>query len=148
MSHSEHQSGSCCGGHAKAAGHENGGQIAGQNGAQSAAKPCCRAAAPAPSPTGVALTTLQPGQTGVICETCLEPDDAALLRAMGLRPNATIRLCRLGEPCIVEVIPGVPGSGDKCDRPGGCSCRIGLSKPLADRVMIGAPETTSRRTGC
>lgn len=141
MSHPEHQSASCCGGHAKAIGHNSG-----QNAAQSAGKPCCRTEAPAPA--GVALTTLQPGQTGVICETCLEPDDAALLRAMGLRPNATIRLCRLGEPCIVEVIPGVPGSGDKCDRPGGCSCRIGLSKPLADRVMIGAPETTSRRTGC
>ena len=99
---------------------------------------------------GVALTTLRAGDIGVVCETCMDPIDAAMLRAMGLRPNATIRVCRLGEPCIVEVFTGAakpdpscgPDSGrglasDRpCDRPGGCSCRIGLARPLAERVMV------------
>jgi hypothetical protein len=68
-----------------------------------------------------------------VFQTCLDPSDAALLRAMGLRPSARIRVCRLGEPCIVEVMSG----SDSCNRPGGCACRIGLAKPLAERVMVG-----------
>jgi len=95
---------------------------------------------------GVSLTKLRAGDVGVVCETCMDPLDAAMLRAMGLRPNATIRVCRLGEPCIVEVFTGAakvdpncaPGvrSDRPCDRPGGCSCRIGLARPLAERVMV------------
>jgi hypothetical protein len=68
-----------------------------------------------------------------VFQTCLDPNDAALLRAMGLRPSARIRICRLGEPCIVEVLSG----SDSCGRAGGCACRIGLAKPLAERVMVG-----------
>ncbi len=84
---------------------------------------------------GVALTSLTSGQVGVICETCTEPGDAMLLRAMGLRPNATIRVCRLGEPCIVEVIPSRAGEGTQCSRVD-CRCRIGLAYLLAQRVMV------------
>ncbi len=84
----------------------------------------------------MSLVALRPGDTGVICETCLDSGDAAVLRAMGLRPNAVIRLCRLGETCIVEVVPGSPGCGALCDRPGGCCCRIGLERRLAERVMV------------
>jgi hypothetical protein len=64
----------------------------------------------------------------------MDPCDAALLRAMGLRPNATVRLCRLGEPCIVEVLNGA--SEDGCRGTGGCWCRIGLAKPLACAVVV------------
>lgn len=84
---------------------------------------------------GVALTSLKSGQVGVICETCTEPGDAMLLRAMGLRPNATIRICRLGEPCIVEVLPSRAGEGTQCSR-ADCRCRIGLAWLLAQRVMV------------
>jgi hypothetical protein len=58
-----------------------------------------------------------------------------LLRAMGLRPNAAIRICRLGEPTIVEVLPSRPGEGNRCARPD-CRCRIGLAWTLAQRVMV------------
>lgn len=74
----------------------------------------------------VPLTQLRPGETGVICSAGSDPSDAALLRAMGLRMNATVRMCRAGEPCIVSVL------GAR-----GCSCRIGLARPLAERVVIG-----------
>jgi Fe2+ transport system protein FeoA len=89
---------------------------------------------PAPAlKEGVSLLTLQAGQMATVFQTCLDPSDAALLRAMGLRPSARIRVCRLGEPCIVEVLSG----SESCGRPGGCACRIGLARPLAERVMVG-----------
>src|SRR3954471_22777218 len=43
----------------------------------------------------VCLTALKAGQTAMVCQTSLDPSDAALLRAMGLRPLARIRVCRL-----------------------------------------------------
>jgi Fe2+ transport system protein FeoA len=81
----------------------------------------------------VALTSLRPGQLGVVCETCLDPGDASMLRAMGLRPNATVRVCRFGEPTILEILAVTPDSGPcQCN----CSCRIGLAKELAARITV------------
>ena len=54
-----------------------------------------------------------------------DQEDAAPLRAMGLRPNCRVVLRRIGEPCIVEV--------------GGCSgCvrRIGIARTLAARILV------------
>jgi len=84
---------------------------------------------------GVPLTSLAPGSLARVCETCLDPLDASMLRAMGLRPAATLRLCRSGEPCVVEVYPGSAGQGTQCERPD-CRCRIGLARLLAERVMV------------
>lgn len=78
---------------------------------------CCAAA--------VTIADARPGQIGHVCHTHLEEEDAAILRAMGLRPQARVRVCRVGEPCIVEVIAG-----------SGCACRIGLSLPLARLVLL------------
>ena len=52
-------------------------------------------------------------------------EDAQVLRAMGLRPNAELMVCRLGEPCIVAL-------ANQC----GLGCRIGLSRRLAECVMV------------
>ncbi len=52
-----------------------------------------------------------------------------MLRAMGLRPDVSIQMCRLGEPCIISL------TGD-C----GGGCRIGLAKDIASRVMIHIDE--------
>lgn len=99
---------------------------------------CCGGGVPLGVPArfatqGVALTSLKPGETARICETCLDPADAAMLRAMGLRPNAVVRLCRMGEPCIVEVMAGEASAS-------GCACRIGLAKLLAQRVLVVGKE--------
>lgn len=76
------------------------------------------------------LSQCRAGLTGVVYEARLDARDGELLRAMGLRPRARVRVCRLGEPCIVEIFASCGG---------GCSCRIGLSLPLARLVMI-APD--------
>ncbi len=73
----------------------------------------------------ISLNQLKPGETGVVRSAPLSGDDAAMLAAMGLYCNATVRLCRAGEPCIVAVLGG-----------GGSGCRIGLARPLADRILV------------
>jgi len=95
----------------------------------------------------VALSTLRAGQTGTVSQTTLEPRDAALLRAMGLRPNARIRVCRLGEPCIIEVLSctRLAGCGDLAPSEG-CCCRIGLARPLAERVMVDVGDQATPAT--
>ena len=61
----------------------------------------------------------------MVCESDLPPADRRLLRAMGLRNEAPIAMCRRGEPCIVRVM-------------GACACasRIGISRHLAERVFV------------
>lgn len=73
----------------------------------------------------VSLNQLKPGEAGVVRSAPVGTDDAAMLAAMGLCCNAKVRLCRAGEPCIVAVVSG-----------GGDGCRIGLARPLADRIMV------------
>src|ERR1044071_7973558 len=80
---------------------------------------------PAPPKAPVALSQLKPGQCGVVREASVGPSDAALLGAMGLCCNAKVRLCRAGEPCLVAISTGR-----------GAGCRIGLARPLAERIMV------------
>jgi len=77
---------------------------------------------------GVALTSLRPGQVGTVVQTSLDPGDAALLRAMGLRPASRVRLCRAGEPCVIEVLVGSAACA--------CSSRIGMARALAGQVLV------------
>lgn len=90
---------------------------------------CCSSASTSET-AGVALTSLQPGQTAVVCAAAMDDREASLLRAMGLKPNCVVRMCRVGEPCIVEVMYA-------CQKGGQCTCRIGLAKPLAAQVRVG-----------
>lgn len=78
------------------------------------------------------LGSLALGAEGRIRGAELEPRDAAMVRAMGLRPGAVVRVCRVGEPFIVEIVSG----GKEC--PCGV-CRIGLGRGLAQRIQIEAP---------
>ena len=91
--------------------------------------PLASASPAAPTP----LTHLRAGQTAVIAEARLDVDDAALLRAMGLSGNMRIRVCRIGEPCIVAV-GNIAGKHCCCHG----HCRIGLARSLADRVFVTA----------
>ncbi len=88
----------------------------------------------------VPLTQLRVGQAAVIRSIEMDARDASMLRAMGLRVNARVRVCRLGEPCIIELVGGSTASAESteaCPRGTACTCRLGLAKPLAQRVMVG-----------
>lgn len=78
---------------------------------------------------GKPLLAMTAGSQGQVVGAGLEEKDAAMLRAMGLRPSAMLRVCRVGEPTIVELVP---------DGPGVCrsGCRIGLAKSLAARIRV------------
>ncbi|CAN5868956.1 hypothetical protein BH11PLA1_BH11PLA1_15120 [soil metagenome] len=89
----------------------------------------------------VSLCAMKPGQAGVIAEAHMGEADASLLRAMGLAPGSRVMLCRSGEPCIVALLAGVRGGADgdagrslaeRC----ACASRIGLARPLAERIMV------------
>ncbi len=73
----------------------------------------------------IPLSQLRPGETARVCGSSLNAGDRRLLSAMGLRDDAAVTLCRMGEPCIVRVMGG-------CN----CSSRIGLARPLADRLFV------------
>lgn len=87
------------------------------------------------------LSTLARGQVAVVAAVDAQPEDAAYLRAMGLRPAAFVRVCRAGEPCVVEVMGGTPTC--TCH----CRSRIGLARPLAERVLVSAAEPTASSAG-
>ncbi|MCA9274535.1 MAG: ferrous iron transport protein A [Phycisphaerales bacterium] len=73
----------------------------------------------------IPLTQLPRGKRATVNAADLDEQDGKMLRAMGLRPDASIQMCRLGEPCIVS-LSGACGGG----------CRIGLAKDIASRVMV------------
>ncbi len=78
-----------------------------------------------PDEIRIPLTRMARGQSGRVSLHGAPDSEARMLRAMGLRPNASITLCRLGEPCIVA-LSGACGGG----------CRIGLARDIAARVMV------------
>jgi Fe2+ transport system protein FeoA len=77
----------------------------------------------AQSVVGVPLTTLAPGSTAVL-QGVGDPRLFALLRSLGLTGRAQFRLCRVGDPCIIQVR----------------STRIGLSKAVAESVLVGRAD--------
>jgi len=74
----------------------------------------------------VRLCDLRPGQRGRIscmsrCQRrCCGCSKCELLRAMGLCERSHVRLCRIGEPCIIQV----------------ASTRLGISRELARSILV------------
>lgn len=62
---------------------------------------CSTAATSGPRP--VALTDLGPGTTATLHEARVDPDTRSQLRGLGLTDACRLRLCKQGEPCIVQV---------------------------------------------
>jgi Fe2+ transport system protein FeoA len=75
--------------------------------------------------TPVPLTQLNAGETARLYEAHLDPDCLATLRALGLNGAAVLRVCRRGDPCIIQVR----------------ATRIGLSHRVAERVFVIAGPT-------
>lgn len=68
----------------------------------------------------VPLTSLLPGTTCTLHATQVDRGCGDLLRALGLTDRCSLRLCKVGEPCIVQVR----------------ATRIGLSRPVADAILV------------
>ena len=71
-------------------------------------------------PEPVPLTSLRPGDRGRLHDSVLDPRDRQLLTALGLAPKSLLRLCKAGDPWIVEVR----------------STRIGLAEAVARDLMV------------
>ena len=72
----------------------------------------------------IRLSQLALGRRARLHAAELAPQDCALLRALGLTDRCSLRICKIGEPCIVEVR----------------STRIGLSKSVAHGIFV-VPES-------
>ncbi len=77
--------------------------------------------------TAVPLLDLAPGATAVLRQV-LDDQSRAVLRSLGLTDGARLRICRLGDPCIIQVR----------------STRIGLSKVVAQSIYVAVIERDVR----
>ncbi|MGE0447178.1 MAG: ferrous iron transport protein A [Vicinamibacterales bacterium] len=68
----------------------------------------------------VRLADVEAGTTVRMSDARLEPGSRALLRALGLTDGSVLRVCKQGEPCVVQVR----------------TTRIGLSSRVARDVFI------------
>jgi Fe2+ transport system protein FeoA len=75
----------------------------------------------------VSLTTLGAGRTGRLHEARLDEQSVNLLRALGLSTTDTFRLCKAGDPCILQV--GMT--------------RIGVSKAVASAIYVIPDQPTA-----
>jgi Fe2+ transport system protein FeoA len=75
---------------------------------------------PKPDMAPVPLTQLRRGAECTVHERQLDGEERELLSAMGLTERCRLRICRAGEPCIIQV----------------ASSRLGLSSSLACRILV------------
>jgi Fe2+ transport system protein FeoA len=68
----------------------------------------------------VALSTLRTGAHGRVHEPLLDEESTSLLHALGLSVSRRFKLCKTGEPCIVQI----------------GATRIGVSKDVAARILV------------
>ncbi len=69
--------------------------------------------------TTVPLLDLAPGTIAVLRQV-VDDQSRAVLRSLGLTNGARLRICRIGDPCIIQVR----------------STRIGLSKVVAQSIYV------------
>ncbi|HEX5108509.1 MAG TPA: FeoA family protein [Vicinamibacterales bacterium] len=75
----------------------------------------------------VPLLALAPGTIAVLSRVT-DDQSRAVLRALGLTDGARLRICRRGDPCIIQVR----------------STRIGLSKVVAQSIYVAVAERDVR----
>jgi Fe2+ transport system protein FeoA len=66
------------------------------------------------------LADLAVGDIARVHQTDVEDTTGRFLRAIGLTRAAQFRVCRRGEPCIIQVR----------------STRVGLARAIADRILV------------
>ncbi len=78
------------------------------------------------NPVSVPLTTLPNGSRATVQHRDLCGDDCELLGAMGLTDRCRLKICRVGEPCIIQV----------------ATTRLGLSSETARKIFVRPDEAT------
>jgi Fe2+ transport system protein FeoA len=68
----------------------------------------------------VRLTSLAAGAAARLHLTTLDADTRALLRSLGLTDDSMLRVCKSGEPCIIQVR----------------DTRIGVSSAVAGQILV------------
>ena len=68
----------------------------------------------------IPLSELKTSEEAVVHVANLEYEERISLAAMGLREDATFRLCQQGTPCIVQVE----------------ATRLGLSREVTERILV------------
>jgi Fe2+ transport system protein FeoA len=68
----------------------------------------------------VPLSALRAGRTGRLYEARLDTQAVGLLRALGLSNDDAFRLCKAGDPCILQV----------------GTTRIGVSRSVASEIYV------------
>jgi len=71
------------------------------------------------------LTDLEVGATARMLDAAVDTDLRTLLRALGLTDNSPLRVCKRGEPCVVQVR----------------ATRIGISRRIAQHITV-VPDST------
>jgi Fe2+ transport system protein FeoA len=77
----------------------------------------------------IRLCDLGTGQTARVHHANLDGSTARFLRALGLTNTSEFRLCKAGEPCIIQVR----------------STRIGLSRGVARQILVVATDRKGAR---
>ncbi|MBM3778150.1 MAG: ferrous iron transport protein A [Acidimicrobiia bacterium] len=81
--------------------------------------------APLPSDRAPVPLSSIPAGTVVTLHEIQDPESRSLLRSLGLTQSARLKLCKIGDPCIVQVR----------------ATRIGLSRAVAQAVYVVANGT-------
>jgi Fe2+ transport system protein FeoA len=66
------------------------------------------------------LSELEVGDVARMVEATIDPEDQSLLQALGLTDNSRLRVCKRGEPCVVQVR----------------ATRIGISSRIARHITV------------
>jgi Fe2+ transport system protein FeoA len=74
------------------------------------------------------LVDLQVGGIARIIDARVDPESRALLRALGLTDHSLLRVCKHGEPYVVQVR----------------ATRIGISSRIAEHVLVIPEEAETR----
>ena len=72
------------------------------------------------SATTCRLTELQVGATARLHDAQVDADSRSQLRALGLTDNALLRVCKQGDPCVVQVH----------------ATRVGISRRVAQQILM------------
>jgi Fe2+ transport system protein FeoA len=77
----------------------------------------------------IPLTSLEPGKVARLADTHLDSDTRSLLRSLGLTDASRIRVCKRGDPFIIQVR----------------TTRIGVSSAVAGGIFVVQDGDETRR---